>query len=112
VNGTERRRFVRYEVRATIELRAGGQAYRSETEDLGAGGCRVAVPAAVEKGTPVWIRLTSERAGAAVEGEASVVWASKDLPCRLGVQFSDEVAELVIPFMRALLGPVPVRTGE
>jgi hypothetical protein len=41
-----------------------------------------------------------------------VAWASHELPCRVGIQFSDALAEQVIPFMRKLLGPVPVVTGE
>lgn len=112
MNGSERRRFIRYEVRAIVELVVAGTVHRCESEDLGAGGCRVALPALLEKGTPVSLRLRAPNGGAAAEGRAVVAWASHQVPCRVGLQFSDELAEQMISFIQTLLGPVPLRTGS
>ncbi len=108
--GQERRRYVRHETRATVELTVHGQRHRCETEDLGAGGCRVVLPFEVQKGEPVEVRLTA--AGAVADGRAAVAWANHGTPCRAGLCFSDALAEQVIAVIRALLGTVPIETEE
>jgi hypothetical protein len=47
----EKRRFVRYEVDAQVELIVGGRRPAHQTEDLGAGGCRITAGQPVDKGT-------------------------------------------------------------
>jgi hypothetical protein len=112
VNVQERRRFVRYVVNVEFELVAGALRHRGETRDLGAGGCRIEVPAAIERGLAVEIRLSSPRTSLVVSGAAVVAWASHAAPFHAGLAFSDEVAEQVIPFMQALLGAVKLRNQE
>jgi hypothetical protein len=108
VTAPDRRRFVRYDTRTTIELVARGQRHRCETDDLGAGGCRVTLPFTLEKGTSVEVRLTASGTPLVAHGGAVVAWATHGEPCRLGIAFSDAVAEQVIPLMQALLGAVPL----
>lgn len=102
----ERRRFVRYETRTTIELTVRGQRLRCETEDLGAGGCRITLPLELRKGEPVEVRLSATDTRAVAEGKAVVAWVTHGTPCRVGLCFNDAMAEQVIQLMQALLGNV------
>jgi hypothetical protein len=106
--GPERRRFQRYEVNVSLELVVAGRRHRCETVDLGAGGCRVDLPFPLEKGTPAEVHLSSPRTSLVAKGDAVVAWASHAPPLHVGIAFSDPVAEQVIPFMHALLGPVKI----
>lgn len=112
MNTTERRRYVRHETRVTVELTVHGQRHRCETEDLGAGGCRVVLPFEVKKGEPVDVRLAAAGTAAVADGRATVAWASHGTPCRAGLCFGDAVAEQVITVIRALLGAVPIEREE
>lgn len=106
---TEHRRYARYDVESIVELTAAGRRQDFATEDLGAGGCRVTVPEPIGKGTVVTVRLRSERTRLEPSGQATVAWASQAPPYRVGLAFADALAEQVIPFMLALLGPVEIR---
>lgn len=110
--GPERRRFVRYETRASIELAAGGQRHRGETDDLGAGGCRLSLPFTLEKGDAVDVRLGSPGASLVAQGGAVVAWVTHGVPCRVGLAFSDVMAEQVIPLMHALHGAASTEPDE
>lgn len=102
----ERRRYVRYDTRTTIELTVRGQRHRCETDDLGAGGCRVTLPVELRKGEPVEVRLSASGTTVVADGKAVVAWVTHGTPCRVGLCFSDATAEQVIPLMQALLGSV------
>jgi hypothetical protein len=106
----ENRRFVRYEVQATVELSVQGQRRSVETDDLGAGGCRLTLAQPLEKGSTIMVRLHSRRTKREASGSAVVAWASAAEPYRVGLSFSDAVAEQVIPFMQDLLGDVAIST--
>jgi len=108
VTGPERRRFIRYETRTTIELTVRGQRHRCETEDLGAGGCRLTLPFELTKGEPVEVRLSAAGTAVVADGRAVVAWVTHGTPCRIGLCFSDAMAEQVIPLMQSLLGAVQV----
>jgi hypothetical protein len=108
VSAPERRRFVRYDTQTTIELVIRGQRHRCETDDLGAGGCRLTLPFALDKGLPVEVKLTATGTNLVATGQAVVAWATHGEPCRIGLAFSDAVAEQVIPLMQSLLGAVPL----
>jgi hypothetical protein len=108
----EQRRFVRYQVDAHVEITHPGGRASVSTEDLGAGGCRAVVPQPLEKGLSVTVRLTAPGCGTAVSGPARVAWASRAPPYRIGLQFSDEVAEQAIGFIHTVLGAVAIRTGQ
>lgn len=104
MNGPERRRFVRYDTRTTLELTVRGQRHRCETDDLGAGGCRLTLPFELQKGEPVEVRLTATGTNLVADGKAVVAWVTHGTPCRVGLCFSDATAEQVIPLMQSLLG--------
>ena len=106
MTGPERRRFVRYDTRTTIELTVRGQRHRCETEDLGAGGCRLTLPFELAKGDPVEVKLSATGTTVVADGRAVVAWVTHGTPCRIGLCFSDAMAEQVIPLMQSLLGSV------
>lgn len=108
----EPRRYVRYAVAFTAEVSAGGQLMICEGEDLGAGGCRAVVLFPLQKGQVVRVRLKSDRVGHEPTGQASVAWSSRTPPYRIGLAFSDALAEQTVPFMHALLGPVRLTTAR
>jgi hypothetical protein len=104
----EQRRFHRYDVRSSVEVAGPGWRGTFETLDVGAGGCRIAVDRAIEKGTEVTVKLRSERSSTCPHGQAKVAWANHAAPYAVGIAFSDELAEQVIGFLQDLLGPVPI----
>ena len=108
----EQRRFVRYQVEAHVEITHPGGRAAVPTEDLGAGGCRVILAEPLEKGLSVTVRLTAPGCATAVTGPARVAWASRAPPYRIGLQFSDEVAEQAIGFIHTILGAVAIRTVQ
>jgi hypothetical protein len=112
VSQPEQRRFARYDVDSTVELTSSAGRQVFHTEDLGAGGCRITVLRPLDKGAAVTVRLTSDRTKLEASGQATVAWASQGEPYRVGLAFTDGLAEQVIPFMLALLGPVQIRQGE
>jgi hypothetical protein len=106
------RRYRRYKIRIPAELGAGGQLQALETEDLSQGGCRVVVMFPLHRGDLVRIRLRSEAVRQEPSGSATVAWATKDPPYRVGLRFADPLIEQMPPFLRALLGPVQLVTQE
>lgn len=105
------RRYVRYEVRFTAQLNAGGQLQTCPGEDIGAGGCRLVTVFPPQKGQAVRLRLRSDQVGQEISGQATVAWVARDPPYRCGFQFSDELAEQAVKFIHALLGPVRLTKG-
>jgi len=112
VSTEEPRRYVRYAVSFTAEVSVGGQLMLCEGEDLGAGGCRAVVLFPLQKGQVVRVRLKSDRFALEPSGQASVAWSSRTPPYRVGLAFSDALAEQAVPFMHALLGPVRLTTAR
>jgi hypothetical protein len=108
----EKRRFLRYDVRSTVELTSPAGREILETVDLGAGGCRLPTGRRIEKGLRVTVQLSSERSHLRPRGLALVAWASHAEPFHIGLAFDDDLAEQVIGFMKDLLGAVPIRTGD
>lgn len=106
------RKYVRHEVRFAVELSAGGQLQACQGEDIGAGGCRAVVLFPLQRGAVVRLRLRSERTSLEVSGQATVAWVSRDPPYKVGLQFSEPLAEQAVGFIHAMLGPVRLtRTG-
>ena len=106
------RKYVRHEVRFAVELSDGGQLQACQGEDIGAGGCRAVVLFPLQRGTAVRLRLRSERTSLEASGQATVAWISRDPPYRVGLQFSQPLAEQAVGFIHAMLGPVRLtRTG-
>lgn len=105
---TEKRRFVRYDVRADVSLAYRGKQHRCQTDDLGAGGCRIEVPWEMERGAVVEIALGS--GGEAARGTASVAWMTHVAPFRVGLSFSDALAERAVSLIQAQLGSVRLHT--
>jgi hypothetical protein len=105
------RRYVRYETRFAVEVSTGGQVMTCEGEDVGAGGCRVLVLFPLQRGQQVRVRLRSERTAIEVSGQASVAWANRDPPYRVGLQFSEPLAEQTVRFIHGMLGPVRLTTA-
>lgn len=106
------RRYRRYRIRIPAELGAGGRLQVLETEDLSQGGCRVVVLFPLHRGDLVRIRLRAEAVRLEPNGSATVVWATKDPPYRVGLRFADPLVEQMPPFLRALLGSVQLLTEE
>ena len=105
------RRYVRYEVRFAVSLSSGGQVQSCQGEDIGAGGCRAVVLFPLPRGQSVRLRLRSEQTPVEVSGQATVAWTSRDPPYRIGLQFSDELAEQSVGFIHGMLGPVRLTTA-
>lgn len=105
----EKRQFVRYDVRTWVRFEHLGHEYRGETEDLGAGGCRISVPWKLERGTALVVTLGDS--GAAM-GQATVAWATQAEPFHVGLVFSDALAAYAIGLIQAQLGPVQIRTSD
>jgi PilZ domain-containing protein len=105
------RKYVRHEVRFTVELSSGGQLQTCQGEDIGAGGCRAVVLFPLQQGQQVRLRLRSERTALEVSGHATVAWTSRDPPYRVGLQFSDPLAEQAVRFIHEMLGPVRLITA-
>jgi hypothetical protein len=99
----EHRRFPRYDVHASVEVTTDKGRQQLQTEDLGAGGCRITVASPLEKGTMVGVRLTSSGTALEAKGQARVAWASQGEPYRVGLAFDDGLAEQVIPVMLKIL---------
>jgi hypothetical protein len=112
VQTVEKRRFLRYDVNCSVDLTAGAFRGAFETQDLGAGGCRLEVIQPLEKGTAVTVQLRSEKSRSQPSGRATVAWANHAPPFHVGLAFSDDLAEQVVAFMQDLLGPVPLHTAS
>ncbi len=102
----------RYPVRITVEIGTGGRIETTETEDLSQGGCRVGVLFPLRLGDAVRVRLRSPHLSAEPSGAATVAWATREPPYRVGLQFSAPLAEQLPSFLRALIGPVALLTRE
>ena len=57
-------------------------------------------------GLEVHLRLRTDRMALEVSGQATVAWAQRDPPYRVGFEFSAPLAEKAVTFIHALLGPV------
>ncbi len=112
VQGSDPRVYRRYNVRVPIELERAGRVEALETEDVSQGGCRVVVPSRWGKGERVQVRMCAPRLPLEASGAATVAWARGEVPCRVGLRFSEELASRMAPYLRALLGPVPLLTKE
>jgi hypothetical protein len=110
VSTAEPRRYVRFEVAFTVELSAGGQLLVCEGTDIGAGGCCATVLFPLQRGQPVRVRLRSDRVFLEPTGQATVAWASRTPPYKVGLAFGDELAAAAVPFLHGLLGPVRLTT--
>lgn len=108
------RRYRRYKIRLPVELGAGGRIHVLETEDVSQGGCRVGVIFPLQAGELVRVRLRAGRMGLDAEpsGGATVAWATKNPPYRVGLKFSEQLEVQMPAFLRALLGPVQLLTQE
>jgi hypothetical protein len=106
----EQRRFVRYEVRTEVEFELDGRRHRCQTDDLGAGGCRITTPHPMERGLALELSLGA--GPSAARGRATVAWATVAEPYRIGLAFSDALAEQAIRLILAQLGEVALRTDK
>jgi hypothetical protein len=110
VTTSERRRFVRYDVHSEVLIQAVGQQHRGQTDDLGAGGCRIGVPWPLEKGLEVQVTLGT--GPDAPTGRATVAWTIQNEPYRVGLAFSDPLAEQAIVLIQGMLGSVRLLSDE
>jgi PilZ domain len=104
------RQYRRYPVRVAAEVGANGRVQVCETVDVSAGGCQVGVLFPLQRGEPVRVRLRAERVSEEPSGAATVVWATREPPYLAGLRFSAPLVEQAGPFLRRLLGPVPLLT--
>ena len=106
----EQRRYQRYAMPFAVELSAGGLIQTCEGQDLGAGGCRAVVLFPLQREQVVRVRLRSERTVQEPAGQATVAWSTREPPYRVGLRFSDPLAEQAVRFIHAILGPVRLTT--
>jgi PilZ domain len=107
----EKRRYQRYAFAFAAEVSSGGSVQTCEGIDIGAGGCRLTVLFPLSAGQPVRVRLRSERISLEPAGQATVAWASREPPYRVGLRFSDPLAEQTVGFIHGVLGPVRLTTS-
>ncbi|HVO18711.1 MAG TPA: PilZ domain-containing protein [Anaeromyxobacter sp.] len=105
----EKRRYLRYDLRSTLELSTATGREAFETVDLGAGGCRIFTGRPFEEGLVVTVQLSSQRPSQRPRGTARVVWGSQAEPFQVGLAFDNELAEQVV---EELLSAVPIHTGH
>ena len=106
----EKRKFFRYDVHTQVQFDHRGQHHRCETEDLGAGGCKIAVPWKLERGTVLEVTLGTSPDTA--RGQATVAWATHAEPFRVGLVFSDTLAGHAIDLIQRQLGSVRIHTEK
>jgi hypothetical protein len=106
------RRYRRFPVKCSVELSSASGLQTCEVEDLGAGGCRLHVLFPLQRQQSVRIRLRGDRGGLEPTGQATVVWSSRDPPYKVGLAFSEPLAEQAIKFIHATLGPVSLLTPQ
>jgi len=106
------RRYVRFRIRIAAELGAGGRLESLETEDVSQGGCRVVVMFPLQRGEQVRIRFRADARAQEPSGSATVAWATRDPPYRVGLRFAEPLIEQMPGFLRAVLGPVQLLTQE
>jgi len=112
VNPSDPRVYRRFNVRIPLELGADGRLQTLETEDVSQGGCRVIVMFPMRKGDLVRVRFRSPQLAEQPSGAATVAWATREPPYRVGLQFSEALAAQMPGYLRTLLGPVPLLTRE
>jgi len=111
VTGPDPRRHCRFVLPLAVELGSAGRIQSCETEDISAGGCRLAVLFPLQTADLVRVRLRSDRVPFEASGSATVAWATRDPPYRVGLKFSDPLVEQAGRFLQVLLGPVRLLTG-
>ncbi len=108
----EPRRYRRFGVDHVAELSSHGKLMVCPGREIGVGGCSVTVLFPLQRGEQVFVRLRSAHSGSEPAGMASVAWASRNPPYRAGLAFSNPMAERVVPFLTAAVGPVPLSTAR
>jgi len=106
----EQRRYQRYAMPFTLEISSGGSIQTCEGQDLGAGGCRALVLFPLQRDQVVRVRLRCDRTTQEPAGQATVAWATREPPYRVGLCFSDPLAEQAVRFIHGVLGPVRLTT--
>lgn len=110
MTGKERRRYVRFQVPVKILVRGSGLDETCLSAEVGLGGCGVTLSRSLPEGTLLQVELRSTRLPQFVAGTAQVAWTSPAMPWRTGLSFSPALVEAMGPFLRALVGDVPLRT--
>jgi hypothetical protein len=77
------------------------------TEDIGARGCQVVLPAAVERGAAVSLTLSSPRVGSSLRIGGRVAWVSPRPPWRVGIAFTPECLGEAARWMETLRQTTP-----
>jgi hypothetical protein len=109
-SGIERRRYVRFQVPVKIQVRGHGLDETCLTVEVGLGGCGVTLSRRIREGALVQVELSSTRTAQVVSGTAEVIWNSPALPWRTGFSFSPALVVAMGPFLRGLVGDVPLWT--
>ena len=81
------------------------------TEDIGARGCQVVLPAAVERGVTVALTLSAPRVGSSLRIGGRVAWVSPRPPWRVGIAFSPECLGEAARWMETLRHTMPELFG-
>lgn len=82
------RRVPRLTVRCLLRIEAGGEAFQSRSEDLGALGCQLVAPAPLPRGAPLRLLISWPSLPDALRVSGRVAWTGPHQPWRHGVAFS------------------------
>ncbi len=103
-SGSERRRYVRFQVPVKIAVKGRGLDETCLTVEVGLGGCRITISRQLPEGTLLHVDISSTRHPDTLSGSAQVVWTTKQAPWHVGLEFSPALVEAMGPFLRALVG--------
>lgn len=106
------RRVPREPVRCRALVVARSARIETTTEDVGARGCQVVLPAAVQRGEPVALTLSAPRIAAILRIGGRVAWVSPRAPWRVGIAFTPESLGEAARWMEALRHAAPELFGS
>ncbi len=105
------RRVPRDPIRCRAQVAASTGTMETATEDLGARGCQVVLPTALERGAVVALTLSAPRVGASLRLGGRVAWVSPRPPWRVGIAFTPECLGEAARWMETLRHTTPELFG-
>ncbi|HVO20559.1 MAG TPA: PilZ domain-containing protein [Anaeromyxobacter sp.] len=91
--------------RARLELPTGD--VETVTEDIGARGCQVVLPVAIDRGQPLRLLLDAPRTSSTLRVDGRAAWVSPRAPWRVGIAFLPEELSAAARWMEELRRGTP-----
>jgi len=104
----ERRRYARFALPVRVAVKGRGLSETCIAEQIGRGGCMLTLSRLLPEGAQLQVELFADGPVRPVGGAAQVAWVSPSAPWHTGLSFSAPLVEALGPFLRALVGPVPL----